>query len=86
MPTLAQQWLAEGREVGRLEGQAQTRAGLLTGIEVALDLKFGAAGLALLPEIHAISDVDLLQRLLTAIRGTVSVADLAAVYRGDQML
>lgn len=83
MPTLAQQWLAEGREAGRLEGQVQTRAGLLTGIEVALDLKFGAAGLALLPEIHRISDMDLLQRLLTAIRGAVSVAALAELYRAD---
>ena len=85
MPTLAQQWLAEGREAGRLEGQVQTRAGLLTGIEVALDLKFGAAGLALLPEIHRISDMDLLQRLLTAIRGAVSVAALAELYRADPM-
>lgn len=89
MPTLAQQWLAEGRaegrEAARLEGQVRTRAGLLTGIEVALDLKFGAAGLALLPEIQAISDVDLLQRLLTAIRGAESVAALTAVYRSDLM-
>lgn len=86
MPTLAQQWMAEGRIEGRTkglqEGQVQgTRSGLLTGIEVALDLKFGAAGLALLPEIRAIPDVALLEAVLSAIRGASSVDELRAVYR-----
>jgi predicted transposase/invertase (TIGR01784 family) len=78
MPTLAQQWMAEGRVEGQVQG---TRFGLLTGIEVALDLKFGAAGLALLPEIRAIPDVALLEAVLGAIRDAVSVDELRAVYR-----
>lgn len=86
MPTLAQQWMAEGRVEGRTaglqEGQVQgTRSGLLTGIEVALDLKFGAAGLALLPEIRAIANVVLLRAVLGAIRDAASVDALRAVYR-----
>ena len=90
MQTLAQQWLAEGRDKGRTEGRAEgihegqvqgSRSGLLTGIEVALDLKFGAAGLALLPEIRALADVVLLRDVLSAIRGAASVDALRAVYR-----
>lgn len=82
MPTLAQQWMAEGRTEGLQEGQVQgTRSGLLTGIEVALDLKFGAAGLALLPEIRAIANVVLLRAVLGAIRDAASVDALRAVYR-----
>ncbi len=94
MQTLAQQWLAEGRDKGRTEGRTEGRAegiqegqvqgsrsGLLTGIEVALDLKFGAAGLALLPEIRAIADVVLLRAVLGAIRDAASVDALRAVYR-----
>ncbi|MBK7780994.1 MAG: hypothetical protein IPJ58_09555 [Ardenticatenia bacterium] len=94
MQTLAQQWLAEGRDKGRTEGRTEGRAegiqegqvqgsrsGLLTGIEVALDLKFGAAGLALLPEIRAIADVVLLRAVLSAIRDAASVDALRAVYR-----
>ena len=83
MPTLAQQWREEGLVEGREAGRLETRASLLTGIEVALDLKFGAAGLALLPEIRAVQDVAVLQRMLTAIRGAASVAALTAVYRAD---
>ena len=86
MPTLAQQWREEGLVAGREEGRLETRASLLTGIEVALDLKFGATGLALLPEIRAIRDVAVLQRMLTAIRSAASVAALTAVYRADPTL
>lgn len=77
-------WIA-GRQEGRveriLELEVQCRAGLLTGIEVALDLKFGAAGLALLPEVRAIWDVTLLEAVLNSIRGAANVEELRAVYR-----
>ena len=77
-------WIA-GRQEGRveriLEVEVQYRAGLLTGIEVALDLKFGAAGLALMPEIRAIWDLPLLEAVLSAIRDAANVEELRAVYR-----
>jgi hypothetical protein len=65
--------LAKGREEGREEG-------LLTGIEVALELKFAAAGLALLPEIRQIDDVALLQKVLEAIKISGSPAALRRIW------
>ena len=53
--------LAEGLEKGREEG-------LLAGIEMALELRFAAPGLALMPEIRQIQDVDLLRRVLASIK------------------
>lgn len=57
-----------GREKGLAEGLAQAREDLLTGIEVALDVRFGAPGRALLAEIRPIEDLDLLRKVLHSIR------------------
>ena len=56
-----------GLEKGRQEG---ARESLLAGIEVALDLKFAAPGLALMPEIRQIEDVELLRNILAAVKQT----------------
>jgi hypothetical protein len=40
------------------------RKGLLLGIGACLDLKFGAAGLELMPEVHEIWDNEVLDRIL----------------------
>ncbi len=42
--------------------------GLLRGIEVALDMKFGAEGVALMPEIREIRDPKLLDKMLVRIK------------------
>ena len=63
----------EGREEGRV-------AGLLARIEQALDLKFGADGLALLPEIQKVSDVGVLQAVLRGIKTTGSVEELRRLW------
>jgi hypothetical protein len=55
-----------GHEKGLAEGLAQAREDLLTGIEAALELKLGTAGLALLPEIRQLEDLDLLRQILRA--------------------
>jgi hypothetical protein len=57
-----------GREEGLAEGLARGREeGLLAGIAVALRIKFGQSGLALLPEIRQIDDVGLLQTILDGV-------------------
>ena len=82
MKTLAQQWLeegrAEGREVGLREG---LREGLLQGIEFGLELRFGAAGLALLPEIYSISNVNVLRAIQEGLKHIDNLEDLQRIYR-----
>lgn len=70
-----------GREEGLAEGLAKGREeGLLAGIKVALELKFAAAGLALLPEIRKLDDVELLQKTLEAVKMVESPEDLRRVW------
>jgi hypothetical protein len=51
--------------------------GLLEGIEVALDMKFGAEGLELMPELREIHDHELLRKVL----GRIKTADSPAALR-----
>lgn len=57
----------EGREEGRKEGRQEAKDYLVAGIEVALEMRFAATGLALLPEIRQVDDVRVLQNILQAI-------------------
>ena len=60
--------ISTAERIGLERGLAQGREeGLLAGIEVALRIKFGQSGLALLSEIRAIDDVGLLQTILDAV-------------------
>ena len=71
--------IEKGRQEGRQEGvQIGRQEGLLEGIEVGLKLKFGAAGLALLPEIRKIQDVAVLEAIL---KGLETAAELEALRR-----
>ena len=55
----------EGVQIGRQEDvQIGRQEGLLEGIALGLKLKFGATGLALLPEIREIQDVVVLEAIL----------------------
>jgi predicted transposase YdaD len=63
-----------GFDKGRNEGKSEGR---LKGIELGLDLRFGAAGLALLPEVQKRKDEAFLQRFLQRLRcTTTSLEDL----------
>ena len=53
---------------------------LLLGLEVALDLKFGAKGLALMPEIREIRDHVLLRKILKRIRTASSPAEVRRMW------
>ncbi len=66
-----QQGLEQGLQQGREEGRVQ---GLRDGIQLALDLKFGAAGVALMPDIARIHDPDLLAAVLAAIKPAATPA------------
>lgn len=57
---------AEGLAEGLAKGRAEAREAVLESIETVLDVKVGAPGLALLPEIRGIDDVQLLREILQA--------------------
>lgn len=59
------------------------RQGLLAGIEVSLELKFGEAGLQLLPEIYKVEDVDVLRAVQQAIRSASTPDDVRRIYDPD---
>jgi hypothetical protein len=78
------------QEIARLEQEAKMpfvpygerlglEKGLLKGIEVGLDLKFGSDGLALLPEVRKHTDYTVLEAVLGAIKSATSVDDIRQV-------
>jgi hypothetical protein len=60
--------------------RAALEKGLLQGIEVALDLKFGDEGLELMPELREIQDHVLLGKVLAKIKTADSPDDLRRVW------
>jgi hypothetical protein len=53
------------------------------GIELGLQLKFGAPGLRLLPEIRKIEDTDVLHALLEGLKTVDTLDELRLIYRDD---
>jgi hypothetical protein len=54
--------------------------GLLSSIEAVLDVKFGAAGLRLMPEFRPLRDVEKLRALLRAVKAAASVDDVKRAW------
>lgn len=75
--TIAQEWLRQGEQRG-------LRRGLLDGIELALELRFGLDGLRLLPEITQIEDVGVLKAVHEAIRSVTRPEELRQFYAADK--
>ena len=69
--------LAKGREEGREVGREE---GLLAGIEVALELKFAAPELRSCPKIRQIDELELLQKVLAAVKDAESSEALRRVW------
>jgi hypothetical protein len=67
-------WERIGHERGLLQG-------LVDGLAVALELKFGADGVALLPELRQIADPEVLRQVAQRIKTATSVDDLRQVYQ-----
>ena len=73
-----QEIVQQGIEQGLQQGMRQ---GLLIGIALGLELKFGAEGLELLPEIREIEDVELLAEISEAIKTVDTLNALQQIYR-----
>ncbi|MEW6365168.1 MAG: Rpn family recombination-promoting nuclease/putative transposase [Acidobacteriota bacterium] len=92
--TIAEEWIEEGRAEGLQQGMQQgmqqglqqgveqgLREGLLAGIEIGLQLRFGAEGLRLFPEICKISDVHVLRAIQASLKTVGSLEELQRIYR-----
>lgn len=85
MGTIAQEWIQQGLQQGLQQGEHRgLREGLLSGIRLALKLKFGLAGAALMPEISHIEDVTLLQTVGDGIELAVTPEELRQLYRPSE--
>jgi hypothetical protein len=71
-------FISIGERIGKEQG---LREGLLKGIEACLKLKFGAEGLELMPELRAIQDQALLDKILDAIEAAASPEELRRVWK-----
>jgi hypothetical protein len=57
------------------------RQGLLEGIELCLQLKFGNEGLEVFPEVSQIEDIEILKDVLDSIKRVPSLQELRLVYQ-----
>ena len=71
MAALAERWTQYG-----------WRTGVLDGIKLALDVKFGSGGLCLWREIRQIVDADVLRTVLRALKAAHTPEDIGRVYQG----
>ncbi len=69
--------IKKGLEKGLEQGLTK---GLLIGIELVLELKFGAAGLELLPEIRALTDPQVVEAIYSTLRTASTVDEVRQVY------
>ena len=70
-----QRGFEQGMQQGMQQGIQQARMDVLAGIELGLELRFGINGLALLPEVSKIQDVERLRFLRSALRAVPILDD-----------
>ncbi|MBF0539520.1 MAG: hypothetical protein HQL03_14840 [Nitrospirae bacterium] len=75
--------LAQGLEMGEKMGQKMgLEEGLLEGIELALDIKFGSDGLALMEKIREIDNIAALKKVKEHIRKASGIDELVDLIAG----
>ena len=73
----------EGRKEGLKEGRVEGRKeGLLEAVRLGLELRFGDAGLVLMPEVQALDDEALLRRVQEALIRGSSLEEVRRIWRG----
>ncbi|MCB9130605.1 MAG: Rpn family recombination-promoting nuclease/putative transposase [Anaerolineales bacterium] len=89
MNTIAERWIEQGMQQGMQQGLKQgresgmhegLRKGYLAAIELGIELRFGADGLRLMPEISQIDDLDVLQTIQKAIKKAETLNEVRSSY------
>ena len=65
----------------RQEVQAKERLGLLSSIELGLELKFGQEGLRLFNEVRQIQEMSLLSAIRAALKFVSDLGELRRIYQ-----
>ena len=65
----------------RQEVQAKERLGLLSSIELGLELKFGQEGLRLFNEVRQIQEMSLLSAIRAALKFVSDLSELRSIYQ-----
>ena len=73
-------WYQEILQEGEQKGEQRLRKGLLSGIELGLKLRFGEAGLQLLPEIRDLEAVEQLEAIQAALAADSTLEELRQIY------
>jgi len=73
-------WYQEILQEGEQKGEQRLRKGLLSGIELGLKLRFGEAGLQLLPEIRNLEAVEQLEAIQAALAADSTLEELRQIY------
>ena len=76
-----QAWQEAWRQAWQEGKEEGLRAGYLDAIAFGLEMRFGAEGLKLLPEIEAIDDINTLRAVRDALRRVKSPEELRIIYR-----
>lgn len=66
--------------IERMAEQRGIKLGLLEGIKMDLELKFGNEGLQLLPEISQIEDLEVLRAVYAALKRVNTLSELRSAY------
>jgi hypothetical protein len=79
LSTIERLAMEKGEEKGLEKGIEMSRDGLRAGIRLALKLRFGEAGIAILPAVAEIKDVQRLRSLLDALERVEGIEEFRAL-------